>query len=152
MNPIDEYLMAKTADEGGWKAGLRNAAITTGAGLAVAGAPVAAKAIYNAVAKRSRFNNMLANNEDLQAMHATNPAQFQLMFNSLHNMAPEYAADPLVAGAHMRKMMSNPAGAGLTLTEARSGAMKQPEQDSVTKALQGMAPNVAKDFAAGVRG
>ena len=58
MNPLDLYLLSKHADApqaGGWGPTLRNAAIQTGVGLAVAGAPLAASHVYNAVTKRHQL-------------------------------------------------------------------------------------------------
>ena len=147
MNPVDEYFMTKAAAEGGWGQALRNAAVHTGAGLALAGAPILASKAYNAIAKGSRFNNMLENNEDLQAMHQQDPKRFSLMFDSLHNMSPTFASDPLVAGSYMRKMMANPANAGGVLVDARNQT-KPSDPGALVRSMQGMAPSVAKDIAA----
>lgn len=134
INPVDEYLLLKEAANGvatatsgnSWGPALRNAAIQGGVGLAVAAAPFAANAVYNAVAKRGRYNQMLEHNEDLHAMREEDPKRFNQFYSSLHSMSPEFAGDPIVAGTYMRQMMANPSGAGKVLVEARSGAKNLP--------------------------
>ncbi len=151
MNPLDLYLLSKHADApqaGGWGPTLRNAAIQTGVGLAVAGAPLAASHVYNAVTKRHHFNKMMEHNEDLQAYHAQDPARFNQLFTSLHGMNPEFAADPIVAGSYMRQMAAHPAGAGKALVEAR-GAAKALPTHPLSDVMKGMAPTMGKAIAEG---
>jgi hypothetical protein len=145
MNPIDEYFMAKTAD---WKDALQHGAISVGAGLALAGAPVIASHLYNSAMKNSRYNAMLENSsDDVRQFHEQNPKKAKMMFDSLHRMSPEFAADPLVASAYMHQMVGNPEGAGKHVVEARRESMKQPDQGVLSRAMQSMAPSVGKDLA-----
>ncbi len=157
LNPVDEYLSKYAADpQTGWGPALRNAAVQTGVGLAVAGAPIAATKIYQAVKKRGNFNSMLENNSDLQALHRdaqSDPAkakQFNAFYDSLHRMNPEYAADPFVAGSYMRKMTNTPATAGGVLVDARNSAKLLPS-GPLTETMRGMAGGIGKSVADGTR-
>lgn len=130
MNPVDEYLMTKTAADGqpsNWKPALRNAAVHAGVGLAAAGLPIVAAKAYNAVNKGSRFRGMMEHNEDLHALSEQDPQRFAQFYDSLHRMSPEFASDPIVAGTYMRQMLSNPSGAGKVLVEARGNTKASPQ-------------------------
>jgi hypothetical protein len=152
MNPVDEYLMTKTAatgQAGNWKPALRNAAIQAGVGLAAAGLPIAASRVYNAVNKGSRFRSMMEHNEDLGAFAEQDPKRFAQFYDSLHKMSPEFASDPVVAGTYMRQMMSNPSGAGKVLVEAR-GSMKAPPQSPFASTVSNVGQAAGKALAEGM--
>lgn len=172
MNPVDEYFMAKQAMQkvadddkggkgggvGGWKQGLQQAAIHGGVGLALAGAPILASKVYHAAVKNSRYNNMLSANEDLQSLRDKPEEQggmgrkkFDMAFHSLHNMAPEFAADPLVAGHYMRQIANSPTeGIGGQLISARSQYLQNGGRDPArfSQSLAGMASPIASNLAA----
>jgi hypothetical protein len=153
MDPVEEYLSTKQAEgpqEHGWGPALRNAGIHAGATVAAAALPVAASKIYNAVTKSHHFNNMLANDEELQEHHAQDPKRFNLMFNALHKMNPEFASDPLIASAYMKKMLGNTQAPGLVAAEAR-GQVKELPQSSISKAFTSAGPGIGNALSAGAR-
>jgi len=131
MNPLEEFLMEKKAFGLG---ALSGAARTTGKALgptarafgtaAAAGAGAAAFAglaggagkLFAAATKTRDFRAMLDANPDLQQHHRTDPAGFNRMYSSLRTLAPEFAAEPLVAGHYMRQGMEG-------LTEGRGGVV-----------------------------
>ena len=126
-NPIDAYFMAK---ESGFWGGFTSpyqaenlgktvgsAVLATGVGAALASAPVAARAVMGAITKRRDYNLMMEHNPDLHEMKAQNPVMFNQMYSSLRSSNPAYGSDPIIAGAHMRQMVDNPASAGLVLAE-----------------------------------
>lgn len=123
-NPLQAYMEKK----GGFGQALGSAAKATfssqnianhavGAGAAALGAGAIAAVgggvhmIYDAVTKARDFKNMLAENEDVAQMHAENPRAVNRMFSSLRTFAPEFTADPMVAGAYVRQMVDSPNGA-----------------------------------------
>lgn len=131
-NPIDDYLEFKkeavlsgalrgigrglsklTAEDVGARMG--EGALTVAGGMAATGLGVAAKKIMGAITKRRDFNEMMTLNDDLKSYQNRDPKTFNAAYSSLRRMNPTFAGDPVVAGAHMRKMMENPDAAGLTL-------------------------------------
>jgi len=136
-NPVDAYLETagknKTA---GWlgDAGKAGTEIFSGtnvgghlAGAALAGGlgyvlPRATNKIYRAITKTRDFRSMMEANPDLQTEHDKDPKQFNRHFTSLRNMAPEFTADPVIAGTYMRRLSANPSGAGTMILEAASMA------------------------------
>jgi len=99
----------------------RNAAGTAlSLGMTAAGALAvpATKYIMGAITKRQDYNEMMGLNPDLPQIKQENPRMFNQMYTSLRNANPEFGRDPIIAGAHMRKMMNTPPMAGFTLVEA----------------------------------
>lgn len=136
-NPVDEYLeSADRSKTAGWlgDAGTAGKQVFTGAnvgghlaGAALAGGlgyvlPRATDKIYRAITKTRDFRSMMEANPDLQKDHDTDPALFNRHFTSLRNMAPEFTADPVIAGTYMRRLSANPSGAGTMILEAASMA------------------------------
>lgn len=97
---------------------LAGAMLTMGTGVAMAAAVPAANKIIQAVTKRRDYRQMMEHNPDLGEYKEMNPKLFRQAYDSLRQANPSYGRDPLIAGAHMRKIMDNPEVAGLTLAEA----------------------------------
>jgi hypothetical protein len=133
-NPVDEYLdsahgsvktagffseMGRGAKEvlapgrlGGHMAG---AALIGATGYVL---PRAADKIYRAITKARDYRVMMEANPDLHDFHTADPAMFNRHFTSLRNMAPEFTADPVIAGTYMRRLSQNPQTAGTVILEA----------------------------------
>jgi hypothetical protein len=123
-NPLTEYLEKKAAGYGqafgqaakAVMAPKNLAGSIVGAGAAALGAGavaavgMAGHAIYDAATKARDFRNMLAENEDLHEMHQNDPRTVNRMFSTLRTFAPEFSADPTVAGAYVRQMVGSPQG------------------------------------------
>ncbi|HEU4534224.1 MAG TPA: hypothetical protein VFS00_08900, partial [Polyangiaceae bacterium] len=143
-NPIEKFL-AREPDaepkEAGWGGfAARNAAGALGAGAAslggsigesvikgiggsiaagtVAGVGMAATRMYQAATKARDFRAMLEHNPDLVDSHRQDEKRFNQLYSSLRTMNPHFAADPIVAGVFMRRMVDSPMGAAGVLTEA----------------------------------
>ncbi len=145
MNPIDDFLeMHKTASQmslfptslgqqarsflGSQKGQelLGGAAINVGATAASLGAGVVASKIYEAINKRRGFKEMMELDPGLKELHEENPKFFNAVYTSLRAVNPTFGKDPLIAGAHMRKLMANgPESAGLLL----AGTVSTPRAD-----------------------
>jgi hypothetical protein len=82
------------------------------ASAAVTGVAMGAQKAYQALTRERDMRNMLEANAELAEHHQSNPKGFNLAYNSLRAMNPEFAADPVIAGAYMRKAMENPGVAG----------------------------------------
>lgn len=138
-NPVDEYLeiapdLEKTAGPGSYVKGVLSGAkgtfkdptqvgnfLTQSAALAGAGMLVgAARKAYSAATKSSDFRAMLELNPDLNEHQEANPKRFNQYYNSLRNLNPTFAGDPVVAGNYMRKMVEEPLHAGGQLIHAYS--------------------------------
>lgn len=131
-NPLTEYLEKKAAGYGQAFGQAAKAVIApkniagsiVGAGAAALGAGaiaavgMAGHAIYDAATKSRDFKNMLAENEDVAEMHQNDPRMVNRMFSTLRTFAPEFSADPTVAGAYMRQMVGSPQGAAGFITGA----------------------------------
>lgn len=104
-------------------------AAMTGAGAAAfAGLVGAAGKLYSAATKTRDFNRMLEANPDLHEHHQSDPAGFNRLYSALRTMAPEFAAEPLVAGAYIRRgMVNGPADYGGTIVKAREDASRGPK-------------------------
>jgi len=97
---------------------LASALLTVGAGVGMGVAIPAANKIIQAVTKRHDYRRMMDHNGDLGGYKQDNPKLFRQAYDSLRQANPSYGRDPLISGAHMRKMMDNPEVVGLTLAEA----------------------------------
>lgn len=138
-NPVEEFLETKkTAAPGvfgkamkalpGSFAGAAVGATAAGAvGLIGAGLGAAVHGILDAATKGRDFRAMMQANEDLQEHHAQDPRKFNLMFNTLRNVNPEYSKDPLIAGSFMRRMIESPSGIGGLAGEALKQRGDYPE-------------------------
>lgn len=130
-NPVDDYLTEKQAFFGGAAKGVaegaRKAFTPEGLGtlgaqaLAVAGAGAlidSARKTYMAATKNQHFKKMLEVNPDLGETQQQDPKMFNQYYNSLRNLNPQFAADPVVAGSYMRKMTEFPINAGDVLVNS----------------------------------
>lgn len=128
MSVLDNYLMEKQAISwGGVGQGLKNAfkpgsvardvAAHAAIATTITAVPVAATKIYNAITKQHSFNQMMEQNPDLHDIRAMEPKRFNNFYSSLHNMNPQHAQDPIVAGSYMRKMLAEPSNAGFAVSE-----------------------------------
>ena len=79
---------------------------------------MAGHAIYDAATKSRDSKSMLEENDDIREMHQNDPRSVNRMFSTLRTFAPEFSADPTVAGAYMRRMVGNPMGVGEIVTHA----------------------------------
>jgi hypothetical protein len=133
-NPVDDYIEScseKTAADpsygsqlaegvgeafGGRQTGrlLGAAGIVGGATLLVS----AAHKAYMAATKSKHHKEMLEVNPDLAEHQQADPKMFNQHYNSLRNMNPRFAQDPVVAGAYMRRMSEFPHNAGPILVES----------------------------------
>lgn len=135
-NPLDDALMAKEAGffdamKGGLKASLGGDAIGKGIGTAVIGAGMAgigaaAMKIRDSIGKKRDFKEMMSLNGDLKEEQGQDPKFFNAAYNSIRRINPEFGADPIVAGAYMRKMMANPDAAGLTVAQSVKPMQQKP--------------------------
>jgi hypothetical protein len=131
-NPVEEFLAVKEKTAG-MGSSFTNAfsklpqhmghaaagAVAAGAvGLAGAGISAAAGKIFDAATKGHDFRSMMQANEDLHPHYEADPKKFNLMFNTLRTMNPEYSKDPLVAGSFIRRMIESPMGIGGIAGEA----------------------------------
>lgn len=99
--------------------------IATGAGgAAFAGLTLAAGKLYQAATKTRDFNNMLDADPSLRELHQQDPVGFNRAFTSLRTMAPEFTAEPMVAGAYMRRALESTEGPGLTAVQAASDSSR----------------------------
>lgn len=154
-NPVDDYLETKdvVSDEPAAVDGFRKCASEkkasfwrgVGQSLIAGGVVIGAEALYDAAKaarhagkKQKHFKDMLRGNADLAQGNRDNPNMFNRHYTSLHSMNPQFAADPLVAGAYMRQMEMNPATAGNVVVESIQGASKMPRRQSMSpmQALQ----------------
>lgn len=126
-NPLDAYFMEKDAlgfspaTAGKMKDIASSSLVQFGVGAAIMAAPAVAEKIYNAATKRHSYNQMLQQNPELSYARDENPEQFNNFYNSLYRMNPQFARDPVVAGAYMNQMAANPATAGRVVVESTRG-------------------------------
>ncbi len=142
-NPIDEFLEMKK-EAGFWDAAKRVASSSfgkkfqEGAGLAagsalVGGGALAVHKIRNSISRKNDFKRMMKTDPELRGLQGEKPQFFNQAYNSLRRMNPTFGKDPLVAGSYMRKMMSNPDAAGLTLAQT----VKEPDAPGTFRAELG---------------
>jgi hypothetical protein len=115
-NPVDEYLKKYAAEGFGEMAksvGQRAALLAGAIGLASAGTQV-----YRAITKKQDYNAMLEAHPDLAERRDQDPATFNRFYNALRSLNPQFAAEPVVAGTYMRRMLEAPEAAGGTLVES----------------------------------
>ncbi len=96
-------------------------AMAAGGALAT-GIGVAAKKITQAITKRRDFRQMMELDPELAEARGKDPRFFNAAYSSMRNINPTFGGDPLTSGALMKKMLDNPANAGLIL----SGSVKDP--------------------------
>jgi len=133
MNPAEEFLTEKKAFGLGALTGAARStgkamspaakafgsAAAVGAGAAAfAGLAGGASKLYAAATKTRDFRAMLDANPDLLQHQKADPAGFNRMYSSLRTLAPEFAAEPLVAGYYLRQGMEG-------LMEGRGGVSVQ---------------------------
>lgn len=148
-NPVDEYLekyaarggrgfpayadIARAVAEGIQRAGGRPkpkgpmelgkaVGLRAGALAGAFGLYAAAQKTYSAITKQRDFNAMLEGNPDLAAEHKRDPKTFNRLYGALRSMNPQFAAEPVVAGTYMRRMMQSPESAGGTIVESLQAA------------------------------
>lgn len=141
MNPVEEFLVMrkqgsdpgvfmsmagdfpKTVGEAGkvvGKAGLYGLGLGA-ASAGLAGLGLAAAKLYEAATKGRDFRKMLEANPELHEHQQRNPEEFNLMYSALRTMNPDFAAEPLVAGTYMQKMIESPRETrGMVAVEALS--------------------------------
>lgn len=137
-NPIEEYIMSKTAGPLG---GMRHLAVDTGrkileevpkgigagvVALGVGGATAAVTKIHDALTKRRDFRQMLEHNPHLADAQSQDPKRFNQLFTTLRTFNPAFSADPIVAGTYMDRMIQSPGGAGAIAAEALQARDKVP--------------------------
>lgn len=107
---VNEYLEKVSAGNPAlWK----QMAMATGLGLAASGAGVlgnvgiqAVRGWMNDVKKAKRYKEMLEANPELKSK-GVNSKMVQMHFNTLNRFNPDYAADPLVAGAYVQNQLES---------------------------------------------
>lgn len=125
-NPVDEYLekYGQGRPPTTIQEGLMSSAVRAGALAGAVGLYEAAKKTYRAITKQRDFDAMMQANPDLKAEQRRDPTTFNRFYNSLRTMNPQFAAEPVVAGTYMRKMMTSPEGAGGILVESLQAGQK----------------------------
>ena len=149
-NPAEEFLKEKRAfgfgdaakgalSAGKSFAGVAGTAAAMGMGAAAfAGVTVAASKLYSSATKSRDFRKLLEANPDLRAHQKEDPVGFNRMYTSLRTLAPEFAAEPLVAGHFMRQGMENPLeGRGATTLLAAGARKPRQMGPAVEAALEG---------------
>jgi hypothetical protein len=109
----------------GFQSGLSSAAEAVGkhapavaAGAALLGVGVMVAKLRGAAQKKEQFEAMLDAHPQLREYHAQDPKLFNQAYDSLHSFVPAYAADPLIAGHVMSRMLeAGPTQAGVILTQ-----------------------------------
>jgi len=151
-NPVDDYLETctektaapplpppDTVRQGFQEAfGNRQIGRLGGAAAIVGGATLlvsAAHKAYMAATKSKHHKEMLDVNPDLVEHQQADPKMFNQHYNSLRNMNPRFAQDPIVAGAYMRRMSEFPHNAGPILVES---LRDQPQQGGIKDFATGM--------------
>ena len=92
-----------------------NGAIAAISTAAVTATAVGARKVYQALTRERDFRNMMGANPHLQEYHDQDPKRFNLVYNSLRSMNPEFSADPIIAGSYMARASMAPAQAGTML-------------------------------------
>jgi len=109
------------------------------AAAATAAVGVAAHKAYEGLTQRRDFRRMMTNpfNTDLKEHHDRDPASFNAAFSGLRDANYELSANPMTAGAYMRRMLTvSPEAAGGILVEARSNQLDNasPVRDAFQRA------------------
>lgn len=119
--------------------GLAHGAIGVGATGAAALGALAVHKLYDAATKTRDFKSMLEYAPDVAEMHAENPQHVNQMFSTLRMFNPDFTRDPVVASSYVRRMITEPMGAGGIATEALQSRdkMKHPYSDAVMRAAIG---------------
>lgn len=86
-----------------------------GAAALVGGAALGIQKLVASANKRNEFEQMMHHNGDLVQYQEENPQFFNQAYTSLRSMIPQYAHDPLVSGAVMRRMVQDPQTSGSVL-------------------------------------
>lgn len=100
-NPVDEFLeLDKNAASWGEFGGQ----LALGAGVAAVGALAneVYRGVSNAVGRSRGFKSMMAYNPSLEK---EDRVRVQNLYNTLHNVSPDLARDPLVANSWVKRMM-----------------------------------------------
>jgi hypothetical protein len=130
MNPVEAFLEEyATEKEAGFGDTLKSTGGRFGDALAlggatalstaaIGGAALGISALHSAATKTRDFRGMMDMNLDLHQFHQQDPKMFNQMYTSLRRANQSYAADPIIAGTYMRKMMDSPMSAGGFLTDA----------------------------------
>jgi hypothetical protein len=131
------------------KPGLAFGAVAAGAPLLVEGIRKA----YHAIAKNSRFENMMKITPSLKD---EDPNKVRMAFNSLHNLNPGFAKDPLVAGTFVKKTLDTDIGGGMAVDPQTAASLTgaspaAPMSEVGSKIMMGVARGagqVARDITA----
>lgn len=123
MNPVDDYLMAKTAIGRVGSDIAKGLAVSLGGAMLLGAGGPAAQKIWGAITRRGDFKEMMSVNPDLREVQQEDPRFFNHAYSSLRRVNPTFGRDPIVAGSYMKKMMANRDAAGLILAES----VKAPE-------------------------
>lgn len=99
-NPVTEFL--ELEKQGDWRQFGGQMALAAGTVAAGALMNEAVSAVRGAVRKSHNFKAMMAHNPGLEK---EDRARVQGLFNTLHNVSPDLAADPVVANSWVKRMM-----------------------------------------------
>jgi hypothetical protein len=95
-------------------------------GAALAGTVYAIRKIHGAMTKQRDFKQMMQYYPQLTEAQAQRPEMFNQAYSSLRKMNPGFAADPIVAGQYMNRMLVlDPNNIGGILADA--AGMKGPQ-------------------------
>lgn len=113
-------------------------------GVATLGLTGAVKQLSNAVRKKRDYNAMLDVHPDLAAAREQDPKFFNVAYDSMRALNPDYASNPLVAASIMSKMIqAGPGGAGQVL----AGTVRDPGTPGRMNVEIGMGPvRVRREF------
>jgi len=155
MNPLDEYLetygevkLASPKTASFWpaaKAAIPGVAVSVGGSIAATGLVAATGKAYQALTKRRDFSSMMEADPGLREYQQEDPRTFNRRFTALRSMAPEFAAQPLVAAHFMRMMGENPSNVGGTLVNLAK------EHAGLTRGNMSLVPDIQRAMGAGVQ-
>jgi hypothetical protein len=154
MNPLEDFLMEKTALFGDsaktglghvGSAALGAAAAGAGSALFAVGSTAAGK-IYDAATSKRDFRKMLEWHADLGQ---EDPRLVSQAFRTLRQFAPDMSRDPLVSGALVRHIVAAPQGAAGIVQEAMQGQRNigHPSRDAFLMGAQSGMGEGMKGFA-----
>jgi hypothetical protein len=137
-SPIDAMGAMRGAGRMAGKGLAGSAATVAGAGIASLGVLAVQKA-YDAATKARDFKSMLEYAPDVLQMHQENPKQVSQMFSTLRVFNPDFTRDPVVASSYVRRMVSEPGGAGGIANEALQSRdkMRHPLADKMVGSALG---------------
>jgi hypothetical protein len=143
-NPLEEFLedYGKEKSALSWEGVRRGAAYAGGrfgdalslggatalSTAAIGGAVLGISALHDAATKTRDFRSMMDMNPDLHQFQQQDPKMFNQMYTSLRRANQSYAADPIISGTYMRKMMDSPMSAGGYLTDAMNSVPNGQDQ------------------------